>query len=186
MFYSPHNRVSGSTRSQSASTRYIEIELYPAIAIADPNIALVLIVIGALGIFAEFSRPGLIIPGVAGTTAALIGLASMAAYRIDWRGAAVVLIAFLAFAFEAKLITHGILTAAGAAALLAGSVMLVDSADPARRIHWSTAAAVTIPFALITSFLLSVALRARRNKIVTAFGESGAEKTHKRESKSQS
>jgi membrane-bound serine protease (ClpP class) len=45
--------------------------------------------------------------------------------------------------------------------------MLVDTNVQELRIHWITAAAITLPFALITSFLLSIALRARRNKVVT-------------------
>jgi membrane-bound serine protease (ClpP class) len=48
-----------------------------------------------------------------------------------------------------------------------GATMLVDSPRPELRIHWTTAAGITIPFAPITSFLLSIAVRARRNKVVT-------------------
>src|SRR5438552_18839596 len=63
--------------------------------------------------------------------------------------------------------THGVLTGGGAIAMLLGSLMLIDTSVPELRIHWSTALGVTLPFALITSFLLSIALRARRNKVVT-------------------
>ena len=54
--------------------------------------------------------------------------------------------------------------------MLLGALMLIDTNVPGLRIHWSTALAVTVPFALITSFLFTIALRARRNKVVTGQG----------------
>jgi membrane-bound serine protease (ClpP class) len=139
--------------------------------INDPNIALALAALGILGIYAEFCSPGLILPGVLGATLALLAASSLLANPIDLRGASLMAIAFLAFGLEAflsrasaRLHTHGILTAAGAVALLLGSLLLVDSPDPARRIHPMVAAAVAIPFAPLTSFLFIAALRARRNK----------------------
>jgi membrane-bound serine protease (ClpP class) len=136
-------------------------------AIADPNIALLLLILGALGIYAEFSSPGLIAPGVIGSMLALLGLTALALFPIDWLGVALILLGLIFFALEAKLGAHGILTAGGAIAMLLGSVMLIDTSVPELRIRWSTALALTLPFALITSFLLSIALRARRNKLVT-------------------
>lgn len=136
-------------------------------AIADPNIALLLLVLGALGIYAEFSSPGLVLPGVLGAISFLLGLTALAMFPIGWLGAALVILGLTFFLLEAKFATHGILTAGGAIALLLGALMLIDTSDPALRIRFSMALAVTLPFALITSFLLSVAVRARRNKVVT-------------------
>src|SRR6266852_103719 len=53
-------------------------------AVADPNIALILIVLGALGIYVEFSSPGLIAPGVAGAISALLGLSALSVLPINW------------------------------------------------------------------------------------------------------
>jgi membrane-bound serine protease (ClpP class) len=141
--------------------------LHPIAAISDPNVALLVIVIGALGIYAEFSCPGLIAPGVAGAVLVLLGFASLAADPVDWRGAALIVFAFCFFLLDAKLTSHGALTALGAVCMGFGSRLLVDSPNPRMRIHWITALAITIPFALITNFLLAVAVRARRNKMVT-------------------
>jgi membrane-bound serine protease (ClpP class) len=59
-----------------------------------------------------------------------------------------------------------------------GSVMLIDSPFPEMRIHWTTALGLSLPFSAITLFLLSLAVRARRNKVVTGtegmIGETGA------------
>jgi membrane-bound serine protease (ClpP class) len=136
-------------------------------AIADPNIALLLLILGALGIYAEFSSPGLVLPGVLGAIALLLGLTALAMFPIGWLGAALIILGLTFFVLEAKFATHGILTAGGAIALLLGALMLIDTPDPALHIRFSVALAVTLPFALITGFLFSVAMRARRNKVVT-------------------
>ena len=137
------------------------------LAIADPNIALMLVVLGALGIYVEFSSPGLVAPGVAGVILALLGLTALSMLPISWLGAALTFVGMLFLVLEAKFATHGILTAGGALALALGAVMLINTDVPELRVRWSTALGLTIPFALITSFLLSIAVRARRNRIVT-------------------
>ena len=136
-------------------------------AIADPNIALVLLIIGALGIYVEFSAPGLIAPGILGSILVLLGLSALSVLPINWLGAALMLLAFTLFVLEVKFASHGILGVGGAACLLLGAVMLINSPSPEMRIHWSTAIGVTLPFSAITIFLLSLAWRARQNKVET-------------------
>ena len=136
-------------------------------AISDPNLALVFLVLGALGIYVEFTSPGLIVPGILGAILALLGLSAISVLPINWLGAALLLLAFALFILEAKFATHGILGAGGALAMVLGAVMLIDSPLPEMRIHLSTAIALALPFSLITLVLLSLVLRARRNKVVT-------------------
>ncbi|HVW83619.1 MAG TPA: nodulation protein NfeD [Bryobacteraceae bacterium] len=135
--------------------------------IADPNIALLLLVLGAVCIYAEFSNPGMVAPGVIGSILVLLGLTALAMFPIDWLGAALMILALVFFALEAKFVTHGVLTLGGAAAMTLGAILLIDTTLPELRIRWTTALAVSVPFALITTFLLSIAVRARRNKVVT-------------------
>ena len=136
-------------------------------AIADPNLALVLLVLGALGIYMEFTSPGLIVPGILGAILALLGLSAISVLPINWLGAALMLLAFALFILEAKFATHGILGTGGALSMVLGAVMLIDSPTPEMRVHLSTAIALALPFSLITMLLLSLVLRARRNKVVT-------------------
>ncbi len=147
-------------------------------AIADPNIALILLVIGALGVYVEFTNPGMVAPGVAGAILLLLGLSALSVLPINWLGAALMAVAITLFALEAKLAAHGVLAVGAAVAMLLGAVMLIDSPMPEMRIHWSTAIAVTLPFSLITVMLLTLAVRARRNKCVTGveamIGETGS------------
>jgi len=136
-------------------------------AIADPNIALVLLVIGALSIYLEFNSPGLIVPGVLGAILMLLGLSAISVLPINWLGAALLMVAFSLFVLEAKFAAHGILALGGAVSMVLGAVMLVDSPAPELRIHWGTAIALAVPFSAITVMLLSLAVRARRGKVET-------------------
>jgi membrane-bound serine protease (ClpP class) len=136
-------------------------------AIADPNMALILLVLGALGIYVEFTSPGLVAPGVAGAILVLLGLSALSVMPINWLGAALMIVALTAFVLEAKFTAHGILALFGAVAMVLGAVMLIDSPIPEMRIHWGTALGLALPFSLITVFLLSLVVRAKRNKVVT-------------------
>jgi membrane-bound serine protease (ClpP class) len=146
-------------------------------AISDPNIALVLLVIGALGIYAEFSSPGLIAPGVIGAILVLLGLSAISVLPINWLGAALLLLSLALFVLEAKLASHGVLAGGGAVAMVLGAVLLVDSPIPELRIHWSTAIALALPFSAITAMLVVLVVRARRYKVTTGaeamLGEAG-------------
>jgi membrane-bound serine protease (ClpP class) len=136
-------------------------------AVADPNIALILIVVGALGIYVEFSSPGLIAPGIAGAISVLLGLSALSVLPINWAGVALLILAFTLFALEAKLASHGVLGLGGAVAMVLGAVLLVDSPLPELRIRFSVAIALAVPFAIITTVLLTLVVRARANKVVT-------------------
>ncbi|MCW5982121.1 MAG: nodulation protein NfeD [Bryobacteraceae bacterium] len=135
-------------------------------AIADPNIAFILLVLGALGIYVEFSSPGLVAPGVAGGILVLLGLSALSVLPINWAGVALLLLAVTLFVLEAHFASHGILGVGGAVAMVLGALMLVEG-PPEVRIRLSTAVAVTLPFAAITIFLLTLVLRARSAKVVT-------------------
>ncbi len=147
-------------------------------AIADPNVALLMLVLGALAIYVEFSAPGLILPGVAGSVLVVLGLAGISLLPINWTGAALLLLALTLFVLEAKIVSHGVLAAGGTLAMVLGAVLLIDSPVPEMRVRVSTAIALALPFAAITTFLLRLVIRARRQKAFTGssalVGESGA------------
>jgi membrane-bound serine protease (ClpP class) len=147
----------------------------------DPNIAFILLAIGALALYAEFNHPGAVVPGVVGLI--FILLAIFALNLLPTRFAALILIlaSFVLFGLEAKFATHGVLTVGGIVTLTLGGLLLVDAPIPQMRVHLVTALAVSIPFGIITAFLMGIALRARRNKIVTGMqglvGEIGIAQT---------
>jgi membrane-bound serine protease (ClpP class) len=140
-------------------------------SIMDPNVAFILLAIGALALYAEFNHPGAVIPGTVGVV--FILLAAFALNLLPTRFAALVMIAgaFVLFALEAKFVSHGVLTIGGITLLVIGALLLVDGPIPEMRVRLATALAVSIPLGIITAFLMSIAVRARRNKITT--GEQG-------------
>lgn len=149
--------------------------------IMDPNVAFILLAIGALALYAEFNHPGAVLPGTVGVI--FILLAAFALNLLPVRHAALLMIlaSFILFALEAKFATHGVLGIGGIVMLTLGGLMLVDAPIPEMRVRLLTALAVSIPIGLITIFLMSIALKARRNKVVTGsqgmIGEIGVART---------
>jgi membrane-bound serine protease (ClpP class) len=147
----------------------------------DPDIAFILLAIGALALYTEFNHPGAVIPGTVGVV--FILLAVFALHLLPIRFAAIVLIlaSFVLFALEAKFTTHGVLAIGGITTLVIGALLLIDTPIPEMRVKLATAMAVSIPLGIITVFLMTIALRARRNKVVTGIeglvGETGVAQT---------
>ena len=133
----------------------------------DPNIAFILLAVGGLALYAEFNHPGAVVPGTVGVI--FILLAAFALNLLPVRFAAVVLIfaSFILFALEAKFATHGVLAIGGIVTLTLGGLLLVDAPIPQMQVHLATALAVSIPMGIITVFLMSIALKARANKVTT-------------------
>ena len=149
--------------------------------IMDPNVAFILLAIGALALYAEFNHPGAVLPGTVGVV--FILLAAFALNLLPVRHAALLMIlaSFILFGLEAKFAAHGVLGIGGIAMLTLGALLLVDAPIPEMRVRLLTALAVSIPVGLITIFLMSIALKARRNKVVTGtqgmIGEVGVART---------
>lgn len=166
-----------------AEVRYVPETLKQRIIgyMMDPNIAFIILAIGALAIYAEFNHPGAVIPGVVGLI--FVILAVIALNLLPTRYAALLLIvaAFVLFALEAKFATHGVLGIGGIVALTLGGLMLVDGPIPEMRVHLWTSLAVSIPLGAITVFLMTLVVRARRRKAMTGvsalIGEIGVAQT---------
>lgn len=147
----------------------------------DPNMSFVLLAIGMLALYAEFNHPGAIIPGVVGFFFIVLAIFALNILPVRYSALGLIVLGFIFFALEAKFTSHGVLTIAGIASLTFGALLLVDSPIPQMRVHLWTALAVSIPLGLITAFLMTIALRARRNKVTTGIegliGEIGTART---------
>ena len=147
----------------------------------DPNMAFVILAIGLLAHYVEFNHPGAIVPGVVGFFFIVLAIFALNILPVRYSALALIALAFVFFALEAKFTSHGALAIAGIASLTIGALLLVDGPIPQLRVQLWTALAVSIPLGLITVFLMAIALRARRNKVTTGIegliGEIGTAQT---------
>ena len=132
----------------------------------DPNLAVLILLAGALLIYLEFNTPGTIIPGALGTLLVLLALFSLNLLPVRYTSLALIVGAIILMVMEAKFPSHGILAAAGTVALVLGTLTLVAGPIPEMRVQFATAVATGLAFGLITTFLVRIALIARRNKVV--------------------
>ena len=128
-------------------------------ALADPNVAYLLLVIGFLGLFLELSSPGTSLPGAIGVICLILAAIGLSQLPFDWRGALLILGAFLLFFADIFVPSLGLLTLSGLALLVAGSYVLFDEAQGVfvnRSLIWSIAAGLVGIFLLIGGFALTV------------------------------
>jgi membrane-bound serine protease (ClpP class) len=137
----------------------------------NPTLAALLLSFGLMALYIEFNHPGAIVPGVIGFIALLLALFALQMLPIRYEALVLVVGGFVLFALEAKMQSHGILTTGGIFMLIVGLLLLVNGPIPEMRIHLWAAISIALPLGLITAFLMSIAIRARRNKVVT--GEQG-------------
>ena len=139
--------------------------------VADPNIAFILGAIGVLGLYIEFTHPGGVLPGVVGAISLVLSLFGFHLMPINYAGVVLILIGLALFGLEASYTSHGVLAVGGIAAIVFGSMILINSPWPGTRIHLTTVLAVVVPLSVITVVLMRFAWRATKSKAVT--GEEG-------------
>ncbi|HSP15552.1 MAG TPA: nodulation protein NfeD [Thermoanaerobaculia bacterium] len=149
--------------------------------IMNPNIAFILMSLGMLAIWAEFNHPGAIVPGVVGVISIVLAVFALNLLPTRYSALVLILVAFALFALEAKFVSHGILGIGGAICMIIGALLLVDGPIPEMRVNIVTAIAVSVPFAIIAVFLMTLVLRARKANVATGregmIGEMGVAKT---------
>ncbi len=139
--------------------RTIENFLY---AIADPNIAYLLLSVATLGIMVEIFNPGLIFPGVVGGISLLLAFYSLGMLPVNYAGILLIVLAIGLFVGEVLTTTFGIFTAGGVVALVIGSLILFQGASPVFRINPWLIATVTIIITGALSFIIHRAISAHR------------------------
>lgn len=136
-------------------------------ALTDPDLAVILLILGGLLIYLEFNAPGTIVPGALGTLLVLISFFALNLLPLEYTAVGFLIGAAVLFVLDIKFVTHGILGLAGVGCLVFGLLTLVDGPIPEMRVHLGTALGAGIGFGLITMFLTTIAVRAHRNKVQT-------------------
>lgn len=139
--------------------------------ITDPNIALLLMMIGVYGLLFEFMNPGSFLPGTLGTICLLTGLYAFAALPVSYAGLALLLVGIGMMIAEAFLYSHGILGIGGVVAFALGASMLIDVEAPEFQISRSLIAGFAVGSALFVLVVVRTALGARQRKIVSGAEE---------------
>lgn len=135
--------------------------------LASPNIAVLLVSLGGLGLMMEIYNPGAIFPGVIGAIFLVLGFYAMSVLPVNAAGLALLALALIFFVAEIKITSYGLLTLAGVACILIGGTMLFDTADPALRVSLSALTGVSALAVVVVVFLMLQVLRARRNRVRT-------------------
>jgi membrane-bound serine protease (ClpP class) len=132
--------------------------------IVEPDMFFLLLILGTLGLYAEFTHPGAVVPGVVGGICAVLALYAMHLLPVNVAGVLLIIIAVTLFALEAKYTSHGILLAGGVIAMIFGAIFLIRSPLTQGGVSLGMAFAVTLPFAVLSVFLMRLVLRSRRWK----------------------
>jgi membrane-bound serine protease (ClpP class) len=132
--------------------------------IVQPDAFFILLIIGVLGLYVEFSHPGMFAPGVIGGIALVLALFAMHMLPVNFAGVLLIVVAFVFFVLEAKFPTHGVLGVGGLVAMIFGAIFLINSPITGMGVRLSTALGVALPVAIIIVILMRLVLRSRRWK----------------------
>ncbi len=145
--------------------------------VVDPDVFFILLIVGVLGLYTEFTHPGVFAPGVIGAICLVLALFAMHMLPINVAGLALIALALALFVLEAKFPTHGILGVGGVVAMVLGALILIRTPLTGMGVSLSAALAVAIPCGLIVVILARLVLSSRNWKQSTGreelIGEEG-------------
>jgi membrane-bound serine protease (ClpP class) len=147
----------------------VEMSLWKRIldTLIDPNLIVILMSLGVLGITIELWSPGLILPGTVGAISLIVGLFGLQVLPISWAGLLLMLLAAGFFAAEMFVTSHGALALAGAVAFVVGSLMLFDPAGSAYQVSLPVALGVAATMAAMVGLAVAKIVQVRRAGVVT-------------------
>jgi len=135
--------------------------------IVEPDVFFVLLILGVLGLYTEFTHPGVIAPGVIGGICLILALYAMHFLPVNLAGLFLIALALAFFILEAKAPSHGILAFGGVVSMFLGALFLIRSPLTSGGVSVGVALAGTLPFAVLAVVLMRLVLRSRRWKSVT-------------------
>jgi membrane-bound serine protease (ClpP class) len=155
--------------TEGANIERVEMSLWKRIldTLVDPNLIVILMSLGVLGITIELWSPGLIFPGTVGAISLIIGLFGLQILPISWAGLLLMLLAAGFFVAEMFVVSHGALALAGAAAFVVGSLMLFDPAGESYQVSLEVALGVAAVMALMVGLVVAKLVQVRRAEVVT-------------------
>ncbi|PYU02274.1 MAG: serine protease [Acidobacteria bacterium] len=139
--------------------------------IVEPDIFFLLLILGALGLYTEFTHPGVIAPGVIGGICLILALYDMHFLPVNLAGLFLIALALAFFILEAKAPSHGVLALGGVVSMFLGALFLIRSPLTAGGVSIGVALSATVPFAVFAVVLTRLVLRSRKWKTATGMEE---------------
>jgi len=170
-------------RTRGAEVKRLEPSFRDLIlkVISDPNVAFILLLLGAAGLYFEFSTPGAILPGVVGAICLILAFYSLQFLPVNYVGLLLILLAVILFIAEIKIVSHGILTVGGIIAMILGGMMFIESPGPFLRVSLVTVVLTALGMAAFFLVVVGAGVRAMRRRPATGreglVGELGVART---------
>jgi len=136
-------------------------------SLANPTLVFLLLIIAAVGIYAEFTHPGIIFPGVIGFVSLILFFFSAQILPVRFVGVLLILVAVILFILEVKIASLGLLTLGGIICMVLGGILLIDTPFPEIRVLLITIIPVDLSVAVIVTFLTTLIIRSFKRKVVT-------------------
>jgi membrane-bound serine protease (ClpP class) len=137
----------------------------------DPNLIVLFMSVGTLGIIVELWNPGLIFPGTTGAICLILGLFGLQVLPISAAGLLLMILAFAFFAAEAFVPTHGAITLAGAVCFVIGSLLLFEPAGNTYKVSLPVVLAIAGTLAASMALVAMKLVQVRRAPVVTGTSE---------------
>ena len=135
--------------------------------ITNPNVALILMLLGIYGLMFEFMSPGAVYPGTIGVICLLLGMYALAVLPVNFAGIGLILLGLALIVAEHFAPTFGLLGVAGVVALAFGATIMIDTDAPEFRVGWATAAGIAVVSLGIVAVAARLAMSSRRASIVS-------------------
>jgi membrane-bound serine protease (ClpP class) len=135
--------------------------------IADPTVAMILMLIGVYGLIFEFGHPGFVFPGVFGAVSLLLGLYALHLLPVNYAGLALMAIGIGFMIAEVFVPAFGSLGLGGVAAFVIGALMLIDTDVPGFGIPRALIALFALVTAAFVIVVVRLAVRARNRPLVS-------------------
>lgn len=135
--------------------------------IANPEILLILIMVGVYGLWFEGSSPGAVLPGVVGVICLLLAAYALQVLPINFAGLALMIVGIVLIVAEAFVPSFGALGVGGIAAFIFGSIMMFDSGIPGFGISIAFVVGFAVVAGLLLLWMISYLVKLRRRGAVT-------------------
>ena len=155
--------------TKDLSTEYIEPDWRTRLlsTITNPNVALVLMLIGVYGLIFEFINPGALIPGIIGAICLLLGLYALALLPINYAGIGLIMLGIGLMVAEAFAPSFGALGIGGAAAFVIGAAIVIDTEAPEYQISWTLIGTMAVTSLVLAAVVTRLAISSYRRQVAT-------------------